>query len=119
MTLKHLILSGAILIIIIGGAILSWHAWEDHAARKRINIGLTAVHTGMTPAEVGRLLGPPTFDQHPIDEVFQPRSGVCKNESSSVFVYQARRNESLFVYFDKQGRVTCVERMMAWRVLRT
>jgi outer membrane protein assembly factor BamE (lipoprotein component of BamABCDE complex) len=93
--------------------------WDEGTARKKIEAGLQQVKVGMSPSQVKEILGPPTFEENPVSELFRSSNEDCRGRTASAFVYQFSREPSLIVYFDGDERVACVEEAMAFRVVRT
>lgn len=114
---KRYLIAGTTVVFLIAVVAVSARAWQRHVARQRIETALAYVKPGMSPVDVERLLGPPTFDETPISSTFSPSRETCKQRSVSAYVYQSPREATLVVFFDAQKRVECLETMTSFRII--
>jgi hypothetical protein len=97
--------------------IISARLVREHQEQMRLETGLARVKSGMTRADVDRLLGRPTFDETPITETFAPQAVACRG-AVRAYIYQAARERTLVVAFSSKDQVLCVEAMTAFRIIR-
>lgn len=116
--MRRVLIILVVMSIVMVVSVLSWRTWQDHAARRRTELGLNSVKVGMSRGAVLEILDLPTFEEHAIADPFTPSAPECKRQSASAFVYQSRREGSLVIFFDRTQHVVCVEQMMAFRIIR-
>lgn len=69
------------------------------------NPTLRGVQPGLTETEVVRLAGPPTQVVPDLEAAGLTCS--CTGEANRALIYRRRSDLTVFVYFDREGRVAC------------
>jgi outer membrane protein assembly factor BamE (lipoprotein component of BamABCDE complex) len=99
-------------------AAVRYREWRSAGAhRERLSIARAAVKPGMSSAAIEKVLGEPTFVDRTISEMFKPTEATCRQQSRSSFIYQARPEPTLVIFFDEQKRVTCSETTTAFMIM--
>lgn len=96
-------------------------------AEDRLVAGLVRIDSGDAKPTVTPLLGPPTYTETQLVSPYSPADVQCRRRAQSVLIYQPpvtalldanrQKRRTVLVFVGGDGRVICVERTTAMRVL--